>query len=110
MWALTNLRRGDIKVHHGGTTWILDIGVVCPGTQRYADQGSQTTRGRAAEANAASKAAKYADQTNFVPFTVETEGYITGGPTSSWTPSEGPRGPQGHFRGPSPPKTSLSGG
>jgi hypothetical protein len=57
-----DLRRGDIKVHQGGTTWILDIGVVCPGTQRYVDQGSQTTAGRAAEAYAAIKAAKYADQ------------------------------------------------
>ncbi len=44
-----DLRRGDIKVHQGGTTWILDIGVVCPGTQRYVDQGSQTTPGRAAD-------------------------------------------------------------
>ena len=34
-----------------------------PGTQRYVDQGSQTTPGRAAEAYAAIKAAKYADQT-----------------------------------------------
>jgi hypothetical protein len=25
------------------TTWILDVGVVCPGTQRYVDQGSGTT-------------------------------------------------------------------
>jgi hypothetical protein len=45
-----DLRRGDIKVHPGGTTWILDVGVVCPGTQRYVDQGSQATPGRAAEA------------------------------------------------------------
>jgi hypothetical protein len=67
-----NLRRGDIKVHQGGTTWILDIGVVCPGTQRYVDQGSQTTPGRAAEAYAAIKAAKYAEQPNFIPFIVET--------------------------------------
>ncbi len=70
-----DLKRGDIKVHQG-TTWILDIGVVCPGTQRYVDQGSQTTPGRAAEAYVAIKAAKYADQPYFVPFIVETGGYI----------------------------------
>jgi hypothetical protein len=70
-----DLRRGDIKVHQGGTTWTLHIGVVCSGTQRYVDQGSQTTR-RAAEAYSAIKAAKYADQPNFVPFIVETGGYI----------------------------------
>ena len=27
-------RRGDIKVSKHGNTWILDVGVVCPGTQR----------------------------------------------------------------------------
>ncbi len=47
-----------------GTAWILDVGFVCPGTQRYVGQGSQTTPGRAAEAYAALKAAKYADQPN----------------------------------------------
>ncbi len=45
-------------------TWILDVGVVCPGTQRYVDQGSCTTPGLAAEAYAAVKVAKYADQDN----------------------------------------------
>ncbi len=52
-------RRGDIKVSKHGNTWILDVGVVCPGTQRYVDQGSGTTPGLAAEAYAAVKAAKY---------------------------------------------------
>ena len=33
-------RRRDIKVSKHGNTWILDVGVVCPGTQRYVDQGS----------------------------------------------------------------------
>jgi hypothetical protein len=28
----------DIKVHQCGTTWILDVSVVCPGTQRYVDR------------------------------------------------------------------------
>jgi hypothetical protein len=64
------------EVHQGGTTWILDIGVVCPGTQRYVDRGSQTTPGRAAEACAAIKATKHADKPNFVLFTVEAGGYI----------------------------------
>ncbi len=41
--------------------------MVCPGTQRYVDQGSGTTPGLAAEAYAAAvKAAKYADQDNFI--------------------------------------------
>ncbi len=42
--------------------------MVCPGTQRYVDQGSGTTPGLAAEAYAAVKVAKYADQDNFIPF------------------------------------------
>jgi hypothetical protein len=46
----------------------LGVGVVCPGTQRYVDQGSGTTPGLAAETYAAVKAAKYADQDNFIPF------------------------------------------
>ncbi len=50
-------RRGDIKVSKHGDTWILDVGVVCPGTQRYVDPGSGTTPGLAAEAYAAVKAA-----------------------------------------------------
>jgi hypothetical protein len=48
------------------------VGVVCPGTQRYVDQGSGTTPGLAAEAYAAVKAAKYAYQDNFIPFILET--------------------------------------
>jgi hypothetical protein len=112
-----DLRRGDIKVHQGGTTWILDIGVVCPGTQRYVDQGSQTTPGRAAEAYAAIKAAKYADQPNFVPFIVETGGYINRrahlfldtlrvSQGSRPPPTLGPRGTSEDRH----PKTSRSGG
>ena len=57
-------------------TWILDVGVVCPGTQRYVDQGSGTTPGLAAEAYAAVKVAKYADQDNFIPFILETGGRV----------------------------------
>ncbi len=49
---------------------------MCPGTQRYVDQGSGTTPGLAAEAYAAVKAAKYADQDNFIPFILETGGRV----------------------------------
>ncbi len=69
-------RRGDIKVSKHGNTWILDVGVVCPGTQRYVDQGSGTTPGVAAEASAAVKAAKNADKDNFIPFILETGGRV----------------------------------
>ena len=69
-------RRGDIKVHKGGTTWILDVGVVCPGTQRYFDKDSDRVLGRAAETYASVKSTKYADQPNFVPFIVETGGRV----------------------------------
>ncbi len=48
--------------------------MVCPGTQHYVDQGSGTTPGHAAEAYAVVKAAKYADQDNFIPFILETGG------------------------------------
>jgi hypothetical protein len=60
-----DLRRGDIKVHQGGTTWILDVDAVCPRTQRYIDLGSQATPARAAKAYAAINAAKYVDEPNF---------------------------------------------
>ncbi len=70
-------RRGDIKVSKHGNTWILDVGVVCPGTQRYVDQGSGTTSGLAAETYTAVKPAKYADQDNFIiPFILETGGRV----------------------------------
>ncbi len=68
-------RRGDIKFIKHCNTWVLDVGVVCPGTQRYVDQGSGTTPGLAAEASAAVKA-KYADQDNFIPFILETGGHV----------------------------------
>ncbi len=49
-------RRGGIKVSKHGNTWILDVGVVCPVTQRYVDQGSGTTPGLAAGHRGASGA------------------------------------------------------
>jgi hypothetical protein len=61
-------RRGDIKVSKHG--------VVCPGTQCCVDQGSGTMPGLAAEAYAAVKAAKHADQDNFIPFILETGGRV----------------------------------
>jgi hypothetical protein len=65
-------------------TWILDVGVVCPGTQRYVDQGSGTTPGLAAETYAAVKAAKYADQDNFIPFILETGGRVNNKAARDW--------------------------
>jgi hypothetical protein len=69
-------RRGDIKVHKDGTTWVLDVGVVCPGTRRHTNAGADTTPGVAAEEYSATKSARYADQHNFVPFIVETGGRV----------------------------------
>jgi hypothetical protein len=53
-------RRADIEVHVDGTTWLVDVGAMCPGTPRLL-----------AVYNAI-KVAKYRDQSNFVPFIVET--------------------------------------
>ena len=69
-------RRADIKVHLGGTTWLVDVGVVCPGTPRLLVAGTAETPGRAAALYSSIKAAKYRDQSNFVPFIVETGGRI----------------------------------
>jgi hypothetical protein len=33
-------RRGDIKVMKSGTIWILDVGIICPGSQRLVSTGS----------------------------------------------------------------------
>ena len=41
-------RRADIKVHLDGTTWLVDVGVVCPGTPRLLAMGTDLTPGRAA--------------------------------------------------------------
>jgi hypothetical protein len=100
-------RRPEARQHHGapgGTTWILDVGVVRPGPSAT----STGHPGRAAEAFAAIKAAKYIDKPNIVPFIVEatsTSGHLfldtllrSQGPAPPPTP--GPRGT--HFRGPSP--------
>ena len=60
-----------IPWYHGTSAWCAP-----PGTQRYVDQGSGTTPGLAAEAYAAAKVAKYADQDNFIPFILETGGRV----------------------------------
>ncbi len=41
-------RRADIKVHKDGTTWLVDVGVVCPGTRRLLAMGTDVNLGRAA--------------------------------------------------------------
>ena len=69
-------RRGDIRVHKDGTTWVIDVGVVCPGTARYVGKGAATVPGAAAAVYEGAKMDKYRDQPNFVPFIVETGGRV----------------------------------
>jgi hypothetical protein len=60
-----------------GNTWILDVGVVCPGTRRYVDQGSSTTRRDWwRRPRGAFKAAKYAHEDIFITFILETGGRV----------------------------------
>jgi hypothetical protein len=40
-------RRGDIKVIKSGTFWILDVGIICPGSQRLS-KGADAIPGKAA--------------------------------------------------------------
>ncbi len=105
--------------YHGTSQWYSSTMVLQYQwyTQRYVDQGSQTTPGRAAEAYAAVKAAKYADQPNFVPFMVETGGYINRRAHLFLDNLRGSQGSrpaadsrtQGYFRGPSPQDVALRG-
>jgi hypothetical protein len=69
-------RRGDIKVIKSGTPWILDVGTICPGSQRLVIKGTDTIPGKAAAIYDGKKAKTYSDQANFVPFIVETGGRI----------------------------------
>jgi hypothetical protein len=62
-----------VRVYHG--TRILQYHMVRTGTYVH-DQGSGTNPGLAAEAYAAVKVAKYADQDNFIPFILETGGRV----------------------------------
>jgi hypothetical protein len=41
-------RRGDIKVIKSGTSWILDVGIICPGSRRLVSKGVDTIPGKAA--------------------------------------------------------------
>ena len=69
-------RRGDIRVHKDGPTWLVDVGVVCPDTTRYVGEGAATVPGTAAAVYEGVKMDKYSDQPNFVPFIVETGGRV----------------------------------
>ncbi len=71
-------RRGDIKVIKSGTSWILDVGIICPGSQRLVSKGTDVIPGKAAFAALYEdkKTKTYSDQANFVPFIVETGGRI----------------------------------
>jgi hypothetical protein len=66
-------RRGDIKVIKSGTSWILDVGIICPGSQRLV---SDIIPGKAAALYEDKKTKTYSDQANFVPFIVELGGRI----------------------------------
>jgi hypothetical protein len=84
-------RRADIKVNKDGTTWLVDVGVVvCPGTQRLLALGTDTVPGLAAATyHDVVKEAKYGDQTNFVPFIVETGGRKEQQSSSTGSPARG---------------------
>ena len=77
-------RRADIKVHKDGTTWLVDCsgrgrGVpehAAPPREGHGLDPSSLTPGLAAAVYSDIKAAKYSDQSNFVPFIVETGGRI----------------------------------
>ena len=63
-------------MHKDGTTLVVDVGVVCPGTARYVGEGAATVPGTAAAVYEGAKMDKYSDQPNFVPFIVETGGRV----------------------------------
>ncbi len=69
-------RRGDIKVIKSGTSWILDVGIICPGSERLVSKGTDTIPGKAAALGDGKKTKTYSNQANFVPFIVETGGRI----------------------------------
>ncbi len=59
------------------TSWILDVGIICPGSQRLVSKGTDTIPGKATALYNGKKTKTYSDQANFVPFIVETGGRIT---------------------------------
>ena len=66
-------RRADFKVHTDGTTWLVDV---CPSTRLLLEKGTDFTPGLAAAVYSDITAAKYSDQSNFVPYIVDTGGRI----------------------------------
>ncbi len=66
-----------------GTSWILDVGIICPGSQRLVSKGAHTIPGKAAALYDGKKTKTYFDQANIVPFIVETGGLHF---LSSWRP------------------------
>jgi hypothetical protein len=69
-------RRGDIKVIKSGTSCILDVGIICPGSQHLVSKGADTIPGKAAALYDGNKSKTYSDQGNFVRFSVETGEHI----------------------------------
>ena len=59
-----------------GTSWILDVGIICPGSQRLVSKGTDTIPGKAAALYDGKKTKTYSAQANFVPFIVDTGGRI----------------------------------
>jgi hypothetical protein len=67
---------GDIKVSKYGSTWVLDVGVVCLGPSAASTRAATPPRAWQRETYAAFKAAKYAGEDNFIPFILETGGLV----------------------------------
>ena len=54
-------RRGDTKVIKSGTSWILDVGIIYPGSQRLVSKGTDTIPGKAAALYDGKKTKTYTD-------------------------------------------------
>ena len=87
--------------HQGGSSWLLDVGIICPGSQRLVDRGADVIPRLVAREYAKKKVARYGDQdNNFVAFIVETGGRASqpgGAPVSRRILPAGTRG--GRHRG-----------
>jgi hypothetical protein len=59
-----------------GTSWILDVGIICPGSQRLVSKGTDTISGKAAAIYDGKKTKTHSHQANFVLFIVETGRHI----------------------------------
>jgi hypothetical protein len=65
--------------HQGDQEWdllVLNVGIICPGSQRLVSKGTDTIPGKAAALDEGKKTKTYSDQASFVPFIVETGGRI----------------------------------